>query len=298
MTKKLFKKGTYKSFKKMTLDVVSGKVKANKKVKGWIADIGSENVIGLLRRIFIRHPKTPKAAEMHVWNRIEKAQRKNHPIAYFLLYDVVFYFSVKKRRFMDFIWWFKYRLQKEHRYHVVNTGLEPGYHTEAEILLHSSMSVLVNHVENSWHGGDERGVLGLRSYITFLEKNLDPKTWPEWERKYGKKYIKQRIDTDSERLMSYKEILTLYTWWKYQRAVEHLSLEQEKNLFYDNRNFDNFPWDSTKAPVNPNKLKGKEKKLYNQEKKKLFDLYKRDDDLLKKDDKMLARLAGIRKHMW
>lgn len=299
MAKKLFKKGSLKSFKKMTFDVVSGKIKADKKVKSWLQDYGSEGIVSVLRKIFIRNPKSPRAAEMHVWNRIEKAQRKNHPIAYFLLHDVVTYFSVKKRRISDFIWWFKYRLQKKHRHHLVDTKLKPGYHSEAEVLLNASMSILVDYVENTYHGSDKEGVVGLRSYITFLEEQLNSKNWADWERKAGKKYKQQRIDSDTTHLLAQRELLTLYVWWKYQRAVEHLSLEQEKNEFYDNRKFSaGFDFESTKAPVNPAKLKGKEKKLYNKEQQKFFDFMAREDALNDKDDSMIARLARVRKYMW
>jgi hypothetical protein len=277
------------------------KIKKSKKKQSNMLFEEHEDFVDLLRRVFIRKPKSPRGgAEFHIWNRIEKAQRKNHPIAYFLLHDVVLYISVKKRRFEDFVWWFRYRLQKEHRYHLVDTKLNPGYHSNADILLHSSMSVLVDYVETHRHGSDEDGPVGLRSYISFLEKNLDPKTWPEWERSYGKKYQKEKIAGDLKYVLAYKEVLGLYNWWKFQREVEHLSLEQEKNEFYDNRKFTgaDFDFESTKAPVDYSKLKGKEKKLYIAERNKLTDFINREEALNDKDDEMLARLAKVRKHLW
>jgi hypothetical protein len=300
MTKKSkYKKGSYNSFKKMTLDIVTGKIKANKTIKKWISDPYSDGLIQFLRNVFIRSPKSPRSAEMHVWNRIEKAQRKNHPIAYFLLYDVVTYVSVKKRRIGDFIWWFKYRLQKEHRYHIVDTKLSPGYYSEADILLHSSMSVLVDYVETHYHGADEPGAVGLRNYITFLEGNLDPKSWPEWERKYGAKYKRQKIESEMKYVVAYRDILMLYNWWKFQRDVEHLSMEQEKNMFWDTRKFKaGFDMESTDAPVDPAKLSLKEKRLYNKEIRDSIDLHTREDALNDKDDEMLARLAKVRKYLW
>jgi hypothetical protein len=43
--------------------------------------------------------------------------------------------------------WFLYRLHPEHRYHVVRTGLRPGYWETEDRMLHAMFSLLLEHVE-------------------------------------------------------------------------------------------------------------------------------------------------------
>lgn len=47
----------------------------------------------------------------------------------------------------DFIFWFLYRLHPEHRYHVVRTGLQPGYRETEDRMLHSMFFLLMEHVD-------------------------------------------------------------------------------------------------------------------------------------------------------
>src|ERR1700733_10296632 len=90
---------------------------------------------------FITTPPTPLAAEWDEWEEIEVAQRKNHPIAYFILHDCYYSLSSMKRRYIkDSIWWLRYRLQKKHKYHLIDTKLEPGYYDTDSILLHGCFS--------------------------------------------------------------------------------------------------------------------------------------------------------------
>jgi hypothetical protein len=52
------------------------------------------------------------------------------------------------------IWQARYRLQKKHRYHLVDTGLEPSYYDEDYRMLWACMAILVEHVDRG-HGGME-----------------------------------------------------------------------------------------------------------------------------------------------
>jgi hypothetical protein len=291
---KKFKRGTLAVFKKMTHDIVSGKVKADKKVKNWLAGYRNDGLMGALRSTFIHTPPTPKhGAQMHEWAKIDRLQKENHPIACFLLNDIPMYLRVKQMRINDVIWAIKYRTMKEHNHHTVETGLEPGYHDSDEILLHASMSVLVNHIENSDHSCAGSGEEGLASYIAFCEERLNPKNWEEWERKQPKKDKAQRIAHDTANVDACKELLFLYRWWKYDRVAEHLALEQERDAHYAANEY-HFMNDER----DPNKLTGAAKKKYLAEMKHSSALFDAEDKLNKKDTDMLVRLAKVRKYMW
>ena len=52
-----------------------------------------------------------------------------------------------KRFFNDIKYWFIYRFHPKHRYHVVDTGLAPGYYDKDYLILHSVFNILKEYVE-------------------------------------------------------------------------------------------------------------------------------------------------------
>jgi hypothetical protein len=292
-SKKKHVRGSFADFKKMTIAIAKRRRKANKTLKLWREGYSSDGIHGLLEAMFLNNPTTPRAAQMHEWNEIERLQRQNHPIAYFLLRDCDVYFSVKMRRLSDIKWWFKYRLMKKHRYHIVDTGLKPGYYDCDTILLNAAMAVLVDHVENEAHGCDKIGEAGLQSYIEFYEKLCDPKNWEPWERKQSKKIKQQCIEHRVNDTNALKEILAIYKWWKYYRTIEHMSLEQERDEFYKTERYDIMTDER-----DPNKLTGKDKKKYIEQRKIVSSFIDREQKLYEKDTDMLVRLAKVRSKLW
>jgi len=267
--------------------------KKSKKVKICAAAFKGKGFLDTLRSKFIHTPATPFAAQMHEWTKIERLQRENHPVACFLLNDVPRYFAVKKMRLDDAIWWVKYRTMKKHNFHIVDTGLNPGYHDSDEILLHSSMAVLVDYVENSNHGGSGVGEKGLADYIKFCKESLNQKNWADWERKQSKKQKDQRIANDTRNLNGCKEILFIYHWWKIGRDVQHFALEKKRDENYSKKKF-HFMRDER----DPNALTGKEKKQYEAEMQVSFKLMDEEEALRQKDTDMIVRLAKVRGFMW
>ena len=292
--KKKFKRSTFAEFKKMTLDVVTGKIKADKKVKNWVAGYSSDGIMGALRSTFIHTPQTPRAArQMHEWAKINRLQRENHPVASFLLTDIPRYLRVKQMRLNDAVWWVKYRTMKEHNHHTVHTGLKPGYHDSDKILLHSTMAVLVDYVENSGHGGCPIGEEGLAKYVELCEADLNPKNWQDWERKLSKKRRDQRIALDTKNVNGCKEVLAVYRWWKYQRDAEHLVIEKQRDINFAARDY-HFMDDER----DPHAFTGVEKKKYDADMKASTKLWEAEDALRQKDTNMMVRLTKARNFMW
>jgi hypothetical protein len=57
-------------------------------------------------------------------------------------------------RGFDFRYWFRSRFIPSRRYHVVNTGLPPGWHDVDERMLYACMALLCSYVEDEQGGPD------------------------------------------------------------------------------------------------------------------------------------------------
>lgn len=53
-----------------------------------------------------------------------------------------------KNKIDDACWWFIHRIHPRHRYHVINTGLNPGYWDPSEQILYASFNVACDYYEN------------------------------------------------------------------------------------------------------------------------------------------------------
>jgi hypothetical protein len=86
-------------------------------------------------------------------------------------------------------WWVTHRVCPRHRYHVINTGLAPGYHDIDALMLHSCFSLLVRYVEE--------------------EKCFDNVVW----------------DDDPAMECIAGEIEDLYHWWKHEYPKREQTLD-------------------------------------------------------------------------
>lgn len=86
--------------------------------------------------------------------------------------------------------WFRYRLIPRHRYHIIRTGLRPGYYDIDYRILHGMFSLLVDYVE--------------------------------------KEKCFERIDWDwaEDQREVFKEIRELYHWWKEERPSRKDPLDE------------------------------------------------------------------------
>jgi len=91
--------------------------------------------------------ETPNFASMEEWRDID-IREKSMPMRYFILRTVPCWISVKHMQLNDFRYWFKYRLQNKHKYHLVNTGLTPNYYEIDKRMLHANFNLLKNFVED------------------------------------------------------------------------------------------------------------------------------------------------------
>lgn len=111
--------------------------------------------------------------------------------------------------------WFLYRLHPKHRYHLVDTGLEPGYYDADELMLHACFSLLCRYVERGM-GGDIR----LEHWAETLKSEPDKNAPAGWQVQQG--------ELESEAVV-------LYRWWKVKRPADIKRKEELLHHLYSGR---------------------------------------------------------------
>jgi hypothetical protein len=103
------------------------------------------------------------------------------------------------RQLVDAKWWLFHRVHPAHRYHVVKTGLKPGYYDVDTLMLHSSFQLLCRYVEQEMGG------------VAAMEKNI-----AELRREGSEPGGETRIACAERE----SEALALYRWWKFEKPAE------------------------------------------------------------------------------
>jgi hypothetical protein len=96
----------------------------------------------------------------------------------------------------DLLYWFRSRFIPRYRFHVVDTGLPPGWHDVDERMLHACMALLCSYVE------DEQG---------------------------GESGFPNVAAGDGE---NDAEALAIYRWWKHERQPAHDCYDVELMAWY------------------------------------------------------------------
>lgn len=132
------------------------------------------------------------AKTMEGWNAWHAKAKAEQPVRYFCTETI----PLKWRRFVhrlsDAKWWVLHRIHPRHRYHIVKTGLSPGYHDKDTLILHACFSLMKRYVEG------ERG--GIAEVCKYFEWCLDD----------GK---------DTVSIDHCRELIALYEWWEQRRKV-------------------------------------------------------------------------------
>jgi hypothetical protein len=237
----------------------------------------------------------PGALSATGWRLFNKEYKEVAPIRYWLTNDFkkIFVYPIK-RNASAIKWWILYRTTE--RYHVVETGLKPGYHEVDTLMLNVNFNILKNFVETE---------LAHRSYWS-SEKNNS--TWCEKHMPFYRVFFPfrrpdlglQHLDWAStlddpsipphERSVTQaqdaREIKILYKWWVEDRPnrkkYEHIDYdEQGLGLlgFFD----DEFDKNATdyKAHIAAMEEENEKRKEWEEE-----------------DQEMLIRLINIRSSLW
>lgn len=238
----------------------------------------------------------PGALTSKGWRLFKKEFKEKAPIRYWIKNDF------KYKVIMSFVWkyksakdWIRYRTYD--RYHIVDTGLKPGYQDSASQMFHASFTVLKDfvEVELAWcryHWSDERKT------ASFWEKHLPFYRMfnPFRSRKLGLDYLNWASTLDDPSLppnercdhqaISSREIRELYLWWTDIRPNRKL----KETPGYDNQGLgilsvldDDFDKDA-KDFVDYSKIFEENSKL--------------EEEWQEEDTEMFIRLVKVRGHMW
>lgn len=102
--------------------------------------------------------------------------------------------------------WVLYRTHPRHKFHLVDTGLKPGYYDQDILILHACMSLLGNYIK--WHGGLE----DLDRFSRDLRAHPDQNA-PE--------------GLDASQADQQDEATAIYRWWTIERPQAHAAHKQD-----------------------------------------------------------------------
>jgi len=212
------------------------------------------------------------------WHEFREYHKEHNPIRYFINNDFeaifIWPWSMRLRRLTD---WVRYRTTR--RYHVIKTGMEPGYSDVSEKMLHVNFNMLKDFIEVekaymwTWHNKDSEQP-GVSHLVWEMGLDADNKF-------------------HNQQSANAREQYELYDWWTNQRPYrEDDALEEweayhtlKKDIYGDDAN--NFFRDDLDTP-----------ELEKLQKKWLTKSSKIEKHNLKEDEKNLIRLIKIRNSLW
>jgi hypothetical protein len=155
------------------------------------------------------------------WRLFEKEFEQVAPVRYRIKKHLQKRYAIQ-RRLSDIKYWFLYRTTK--RYHVIDSGLPPGYHSIDNLMLHSSFNMLKDFVEVEtayhliWTGEERIEMSWFEKYMPFYY-TFFPFRRPE----LGLKHLDWAATLDDPALPPHarsdiqaqhaREIKALYFWW-------------------------------------------------------------------------------------
>lgn len=185
----------------------------------------------------------PEAATSVEWAEFNARFKREAPIRW-RLSELSDWVAVKVMRVKDLIWEIRYRTT--HRYHVVRPDLKPGYYDTDDLILHTSMGLLCDHIEvrlacrNLWadtHDDDPAVARRARWIARWrdLKSSVGVKTRDpargiahlEWETTLDDPSLPEDEQSPHQAAAA-REALAIYKWWR------------EVYPTYEN-NYDDFP---------------------------------------------------------
>jgi hypothetical protein len=226
------------------------------------------------------------------WNAFNKEFREKAPIRYWIHHDYrkIFVYPIK-RKYEAISNWIRYRTYD--RYHVVKTGLEPGYYDVDTTMLNVNFSLLKDFVEvetasrQFWSSDEKRSwqfkyIPFYRTFVPFRRPDLgivqlewastlDDPTLPPYEQS-----VHQAV--------SAREILALYKWWVNERPARN-PIDLVRPRIRDDDMDDLFVSDE-------------ETPEYKKWTEAIESSQKQQEEWDEEDTNMLVRLVKIRRSLW
>lgn len=191
------------------------------------------------------------------WDRRTEQLIHRAPIRYYLQHDVPMWFRRQAQVWRDRKYWIIHRTTD--KYHVVPTGLKPGYHDAGERMLYASFELLRQYVE-----------------ITQASSNYNSDLPKTDARARGLEYLQWQIDDPQcagHQADTAKIVKDLYLWWVDERP--------KRTDPYDCEGI----WGKKDDTENTKRLSWRERRKARRLRRRMFS-----------DDSKDRRLAGARSH--
>ena len=246
----------------------------------------------------------PYAATMKEWREWRKRAKSEEPFRYWLNETVPEFLSniwtTVTKPFNDLRYWIRCRFFD--KYHMLNTGLKPGYADCDTRMLHGMFNLLVDYieVEKAWmhvvFDKDERAKRkhpwwshGLTRFKAFRDVAAGL-AYLNWEMSLDDPKLDEYERSDTQ-AASAREQLAIYNWWKQIRPNRPDPYDASGWTDYcektRNGSGNHFPWDDERTPEEEIESRIALDKLQAIEKSY-------DDE----DEEYLIRLIRIRKSLW
>lgn len=237
----------------------------------------------------------PYALSSQAWSSFRKEFKQKAPIRYWLHHDFRKKFTLPiKWKYEKIADWIRYRTLD--RYHILDTGLKPGYYDADTKMLHVNFNLLKEFVEVEvawryvmWHDDEQKEIKNFWMYrhLPFAHR---------WFRspEHGIKHLEWEATLDDPSLppmersehqaVGAREILALYLWWTKVREerteIPFASFpkgEDDDDIFHG---YDH----------NTDEYKAFAKSCDERE--------VQTEEWNKEDEEMLIRLIKVRKNLW
>ena len=241
--------------------------------------------------------KKPDALSMIGWTNWDKMAKAQHPFRYWLSEITDVKLPVAWRHYVsDNLDWVIHRTY--HRYHRLNTGLEPGYSDTAEMLLHTPFTMLVDFIEIE------------KAHMYGWSDDHDSKQGPKWWQhgpldnwrspKMGLEHLYWEIDLVKDESWGLKEGDA-----EYGESTKQAAMAQEQLDLY-------IWWKRREIRIDPMDTSGLNEWYENNPRTSIFEINRTSPeyDILSKasykietayndeDEAMLIRLMKIRSSLW
>ena len=165
--------------------------------------------------------ESDEARSSNDWHEFREYHKEHNPIRYFINNDFesifIWPWSMRLERAID---WVKYRTTR--RYHIVNTGMEPGYSDVSERMLHVNFNMLKDFVEiekaHMYEVFVNNGVTGNAAGVAHLMWEMGL----EEQEEFG----------NNQQAKNAREIYDLYNWWIDERPLRVEPMETPEHNAY------------------------------------------------------------------
>lgn len=168
-------------------------------------------------------------------------------------------------------WWLMHRLHPKHRYHIIDSGLTPGYYDVDTLILNGCFSLLCRYVEHEHDGVEALSNWAHTLKTTACENDLDGMSAAQGERE--------------------SEAVALYRWWKFDRPRDQAKYDQMLTHLYGRKR-------STKPDENGH-LVWSVDEPWTEADEAMNDEFRALERKIDSDEQeMLHRLINVRRSLW